>query len=243
MRYWLARADAEPEQVPGDTVSVLPLFDDARGCEKFAQRVLAFRPGGSRERLQARDDEVLYVLAGAGTLAAGAAPVELAPGTGVFVAAGTPWSVTCSKPLELLSVLVHDPEPAVGSGCGTVDLARAGRRSATAARQFTLGVTPAVGCASVTQFIGFIPPGRAPDHFHRYDEVLYVLAGRGVLHVGEEEAPLHPGACVHLPARLVHSLENLGDAELSLLGVFRPAGSPAEAYHPDGTPAAYPEEG
>jgi mannose-6-phosphate isomerase-like protein (cupin superfamily) len=64
-----------------------------------------------------------------------------------------------------------------------------------------------------------------------------------VLHVGGEEAPLHPGACVHLPARVVHSLENLGDSELSLLGVFRPAGSPAEAYYPDGTPAAYPDEG
>jgi len=31
----------------------------------------------------------------------------------------------------------------------------------------------------VTQFIGFIPPGRAPDHFHRYDEVIYILAGEG----------------------------------------------------------------
>ena len=42
--------------------------------------------------------------------------------------------------------------------------------------------------------------------------------------------------------RLVHSLENTGDRELELLGVFRPSGSPAEAYYPDGTPAAYPEE-
>jgi mannose-6-phosphate isomerase-like protein (cupin superfamily) len=242
MRYWLTRAEAEPERVPDDTVSVLPLFDDARGSEKLAQRVLAFGPGASRERLQARDDEVLYVLAGSGTLAAGADRVGLAAGTGVFVAAGTPWSVTDAEQLELLSVLVHDPEPA-GARVRAVDLAAEGRLSATAARQFTLGVTPAVGCASVTQFIGFIPPGRAPDHFHRYDEVIYVLAGRGALHVGAEEAPLDPGTCVHLPARLVHSLENLGDAELSLLGVFRPGGSPAEAYYPDGTPAAAPGEG
>ena len=45
-----------------------------------------------------------------------------------------------------------------------------------------------------------------------------------------------------LPATLVHSLENTGDRELELLGVFRPSGSPAEAYYPDGTPAVYPEE-
>jgi hypothetical protein len=29
---------------------------------------------------------------------------------------------------------------------------------------------------------------------------------------------------------------------MQLLGVFRPAGSPAEAYYPDGTLATYPEE-
>ena len=138
-------------------------------------------------------------------------------------------------------MLVRDPD-AGAAAYGLVDLAAAGRERATAARQFTLGVTPAAGCASVTQFLGFVPPGRAPDHFHRYDEVIYILAGSGTLHIGGEQAPLHPGACVHLPARTVHSLANDGDRELELLGVFRPAGSPAAAYYPDGTPAAYPEE-
>ena len=140
-----------------------------------------------------------------------------------------------------LSVLVNEPEPVPGGTHALVDLAKEGRGQATANRQFTLGVTPAVGCRSVTQFIGFVPPGRAPDHFHRYDEVLYVLAGAGVLHIEGESAPFRRGTAVHLPARLVHSLENTGEDELQLLGVFRPAGSPAEAYYPDGTPAAYPE--
>ncbi len=62
------------------------------------------------------------------------------------------------------------------------------------------------------------------------------------IHIGGEQAPLAPGVAVHLPSRLVHCLENTGAGELQLLGVFRPAGSPAEAYYPDGTPAAYPEE-
>ena len=48
-----------------------------------------------------------------------------------------------------------------------------------------------------------------------------------------ETAPIR----THLPARLVHCLANTGDSELRLLAVFRPAGSPAEAYYPDGTPA------
>ena len=105
-----------------------------------------------------------------------------------------------------------------------------------------LGVSPESGCPSVTQFVGFVPPGRAPDHYHRYDEVIYILEGRGVLHIGGEEAPLGPGDSVHLPATVVHSIENAGRSELRLLGVFRPGGSPAEAYYPDGTPAVYPEE-
>jgi mannose-6-phosphate isomerase-like protein (cupin superfamily) len=242
VRYQLTRTDAVPEPVPGDTVTVLSLFDDARGCEKFAQRVLEFGPGRSRDRGGAGDDEVLYVLQGSGTVAVGAESLPLAPGTGVFLGAGTTWSVETGAGVELVSVVVHDPEISGAGRHSLVDLEAAGRRSATASRQFVLGVTPETGCPSVTQFIGFVPPGRAPDHFHRYDEVIYVLEGRGVLHIGGEEAPFGPGACVHLPARLVHSLENAGDSELRLLGVFRPGGSPAEAYYPDGTPAAYPED-
>ncbi len=240
MRYRMTRVDVEAEPVPGDTVSVLPLFDDARDCRKFAQRILQFEPGPSRTRVESHEDEVLYVLEGTGTLLAGDARLPVRAGVGLFVRRGVPWSVEGDGLIELVSVLVREPERAEAEH-GLVDLAAEGRRSATAARQFTLGVTPETGCVSVTQFIGFVPPGRAPDHFHRYDEVIYVLEGEGTLHVGGEEAPLGPGACVHLPARLVHCLENTGDRELRLLGVFRPAGSPAEAYYPDGTPAAYPD--
>jgi len=241
VEYCIAETSRGAQQLAGDVLTVRPLFDDANGCEKLAQRLLHFSAGRSRARLDAAADEVLYVLQGTGTGVLDGAPVPLAPGTGVFVAAGTSWSVEAAGSLDLLSVLVDDPVPAAAP-CGVVDLAREVRRDATAARQFVLGVTLEAGCASATQFIGFIPPGRAPDHFHLYDEVLYVLAGEGSLHIGGDVASLGPGSCVHLPARLVHSLENAGSDELRVLGVFRPAGSPAEAYYPDGTPAPVPEE-
>ena len=156
---------------------------------------------------------MLYVLDGARDGAVGGeAPLDR-PGVGVFVARGTRLvGRGRRRRSSSLSVLVHDPEPVADGAHAVVDLAaRGARASATAARQFMLGVTPDVGCTSVTQFIGFVPPGRAPDHFHRYDEVLYVLEGEGTLHIDGEEAPLAPGACVHLPARLVHCLENTGD--------------------------------
>jgi mannose-6-phosphate isomerase-like protein (cupin superfamily) len=191
-------------------------------------------------RVDASNDEVLYVLGGTATATIDGDDRSIAPGVGVFISRGTHWSLEAAGGLELVSVLVRDPEPLPQGAHAVVDLGSGERGRATAARQFTLGVTAMVGCASATQFVGYVPPGRAPDHFHRYDEVLYVLAGRGVLHAGGEQAPFSRGSCIHLPARLVHTLENTGEEELQLLGVFRPAGSPAEAYYPDGTPAADP---
>jgi quercetin dioxygenase-like cupin family protein len=225
MRYAMHESDAADGR----------LFDPARGCPFFTQRTVS-RTGAIEA---GRDDEVLYVLEGRGTARIDGDEHELVPGTALFVARETPWRVEGS--VRGVSVLVHDAERSPVSHA-VVDLDEAAAGTATAGRQFLLGVTPDTGCASVTQFIGLVPPGRAPDHFHTYDEVIYVLDGQGTLFIGGEQAELRPGSCIHLPARLVHCLANTGDSELRLLGVFRPAGSPAEAYYPDGTPAVRPEE-
>lgn len=81
-----------------------------------------------------------------------------------------------------------------------------------------------------TQFVGSIPPGRAPDHFHLYEEVLYILSGEGIMHAGSKSAPVGPGSRIYLPRRQRHCVENTGTGELRLLGVFYPAGSPAVRY-------------
>jgi len=57
------------------------------------------------------------------------------------------------------------------------------------------------------------------------------------MHMNDEQAPLRAGSCIHLPARRIHTLENSGPGVMRVLGVFRPAGSPAAAFYPDGTPA------
>lgn len=82
-----------------------------------------------------------------------------------------------------------------------------------------------------TMFVGSIPPGRAPDHFHLYEEVLCILDGSGIMHkAGEADAPIARGSCIFLPRTLRHCVENTGSGELRLLGVFYPAGSPAVRY-------------
>ena len=206
-------------------------------CREFEQRVLRFdSTAPAEERLDGDRDEVLYVLGGSGEATVGGETHGLEPGTGIFVARGTAWRVDSSAGLRFLSVLVADPLPAAAA---RAVIAAGERGSATAGREFELLARPELGCPSVTQFVGHIPAGRAPDHFHRYDEVVYVLDGEGALHIGGESAPLGPGTAIHLPARLVHCLENFGPGEMRVLGVFRPAGSPAEAYYPGGAAAVY----
>jgi uncharacterized cupin superfamily protein len=209
------------------------LFDADRGCTLFTQRIVTL--SGTIEAPTA--DEVLYVLEDVGTARIAGHEHSLQPGTALFVTRGTAWEI--DGEVRAVSVLVHDAEPSAVSHA-VVDLNAVETGAATAGRQFLLGVTPESGCAAVTQFIGLVPPGRAPDHFHPYDEVIYVLEGEGTLFIGGEESELRPGSCVHLPARLVHCLANTGETELRLLGVFRPAGSPAEAYYPDGRLAVLP---
>lgn len=219
-------------QAPEGDGPITPLIS----VPEFRQRLLHFGESGEERRDDERD-EVLYVLEGSAIARVGGEAEPLEPGTGMFVARGTPWRVESAEGLLLLSVLVEEPLPATASHAV---IASGARGAATAGREFTLLSHPENGCESVTQFVGYIPVGRAPDHYHRYDEVVYVLAGEGAFHTEGESEPLRAGSCVHLPARLVHCLENVGPDEMRVLGVFRPAGSPAEAYYPDDSPAVVP---
>jgi mannose-6-phosphate isomerase-like protein (cupin superfamily) len=180
-------------------------------------------------------DELVFVLSGTGNAVIAGDERALRPGISLSIPAGTSW--TASGDARAISVLVHDPDPS--DGPAVVDCDEVEKGTATAGRQFVLGAP----CASATQFIGLIPAGRAPDHFHYYDEVIYVLEGEGYLDVSGEQAPIRPGTCIHLPKTLVHSLANTGKGDMRVLGVFRPAGSPAEAYYPDGTAAVVPTAG
>jgi mannose-6-phosphate isomerase-like protein (cupin superfamily) len=97
----------------------------------------------------------------------------------------------------------------------------------TGDRRFRVVFGPGRGCAEATQFVGEIPPGRAPVHSHTYDELVLILAGEGVAHVDGTDHPLATGTCVHLSPGQQHCLENTGHATLVVLGVFHPGGSPA----------------
>jgi mannose-6-phosphate isomerase-like protein (cupin superfamily) len=96
-------------------------------------------------------------------------------------------------------------------------------------RHFRLLVGPAHGCQSATQFVGYVPPGRAKMHNHPYDEVALIVEGTGVLHWHDGGSePVERGSCISFPRLVFHSLENVGDRPIRIMGVFTPAGSPAD---------------
>jgi len=227
--YVLAPDELDEQQAEGDTASVRRAFDASRGSEILEQRIVHYAPGRSRPVETGDRIAVLYVVSGLGDIyVAGAAhPVEAA--TGVYVAAGESYEVENPGPDELVLVLVTAPSTANGSPAERRAVREADQPTLTASgdREFRYLVTDEVGCHDVTQFRGDIAPGRAPDHSHVYDEVIYVLEGEGALYTEGEDAPVSAGSCIHLPAYLLHSLENSGDSTMRIVAVFHPAGDPA----------------
>ncbi len=214
----------------GDTAETRVTIDASCGCERLEQRVIRFAPGRSAQRTLAAQHEVMYVRSGAGAIEIDGRVHGLEPGAGVYVAPGERYEIENPGPAELVVVSVVAPQAdgrRVAGERRVVRYADQPSLPATAGREFRYLVNQDVGCPDVTQFVGIIPPGRAPMHSHTYDEVVYVVEGEGVLHLGGEETQIAVGSCIHLPPLLEHCLENTGPTPMCVLGVFHPSGDPA----------------
>jgi mannose-6-phosphate isomerase-like protein (cupin superfamily) len=207
--------------------------------------VIECAPSGRIARATGEAEEVLFVLEGFGGLALAGDRYGLEPETGAYLAPGEQYELhnEGSEPMRMVSVRIPDPAPPEAAREAERAVVRRltdqEAQDATTSRSFRIVADPATGLRSATHFVGYIPTERSPDHFHTYDEVIYILEGEGALHIGGSRTPVVAGSCIELPARTVHCLENTGADVMRLVAVFRPAGSPAAAYYPDGTPA-YP---
>jgi mannose-6-phosphate isomerase-like protein (cupin superfamily) len=228
--YVVSERDVPPRREAEDTASTRVTIDASVGCERLEQRVLRFATGRSLPRQLRGAQELLYVASGSGTLRVGDSEHPLEPDTGAFVADGETWAVDNPGPDELVVVSVRAPS---ANGWQperrkvTVRYADQPALPASPGREFRYLVNQDAGCLDVTQFVGVIPPGRAALHSHTYDEVVYVVEGEGVLHIGGRSTPIATGSCLHLPPLVMHSLENVGTAPMRVLGVFHPSGDPA----------------
>ena len=211
------------------------------GSPWLEQSLLECPPGGSARRATGEVEEVLFVLAGRGALRVAGNAHTLEPEAGAYVGPGREYELTAGtgEALQIVSVRIPDPAPDAGGAEVVRRLSEQDAEGATSGREFRVIADPTTGLKSATHFVGYIPRTRAPEHFHTYDEVIYVLDGEGRFHAEGRSTPLRPGSCIALPARTVHCLENTGADAMRVVAAFRPAGSPAAAYYPDGTPA-YP---
>ena len=184
------------------------------------QRVLR----GERLQLVPGDaSEILFVAAGDGVLRVDGEEHPLEPETGAFVGPlETAEAEATAGELEL--VVVRGPGAEL-AGRRVVRYREEEARDAGIGREFRL----LVESSQATQFIGVIPPGRAKMHNHPYDELAWLVEGEGVLHWHEgESVPVARGSRIFFPRLVFHSLENTGDAPMRIMGVFHPAGSPAD---------------
>lgn len=228
------------------TLRVWHQVDRGCGAQAISLRVMEFAQGLSQAIRNPYCDEVLYALEGRGVIFIDGLAYETEPETGIYIKPDATFAVDNPNASPMVFISSRCPEPAsqpepanaltVPAGDmaapGVAPIVRLSDRKAlpTADRWYRVLVDDEIGSPQVTQFIGSIPPGRAPDHFHLYEEVLFILRGQGRMWAGSTNTLIAAGSCIYLPKGQLHCVENTGDGELRLLGVFYPAGSPAVRY-------------
>ena len=211
------------ELVPAIDSSALSLVD------------LRVSPGSELKIGDPDCDSLLYTTAGSGSLTLDGDMHRLAAGAAALVLAGEEARLR-SEDSELAVICAAvgpeaDRHAPLGHREVVVWLDAAGSEKASGARSFQILFGPHNASTRATLFAGFIPPGRAPWHYHLYDEIVWVPAGPGRLHTGETTDELGAGSAFRLRPRQVHIVENLSTIdEMTIIGIFTPAGSPSAAY-------------
>jgi quercetin dioxygenase-like cupin family protein len=180
-------------------------------------------------------DLLLFVFDGGGALTIARAVHDLPAGSAVLVLAGEEASLDAGP--SGLAALCATVGPAVdrhaplGKRETVVRASEAATGRATGSRSFEILLGPHNGSTRATLFVGHLPPGKAPWHYHLYDEIVWIPEGPGRLHLEGSVEELDAGAVFRLHPREMHIVENASeDGEMRLLGIFTPAGSPSAAY-------------
>ena len=248
----------EGAPVVNGTLRVWNRIGRATGAQAISLRVMEFAPGLSPAIQNEDCDEILYVERGHParlsepsertpfvTITIDGDPFEIGPSTGIYIRPNQTFAIDNPGPDSIVMIGAQCPDPDraprfVELSVASPDSPRSDqppivrladqRAQPTGDRWYRVLVDEKVGSEQVTQFVGSIPPGRAPDHFHQYEEVLFILKGVGRMWAGETNTPIGLGSCIYLRKGQVHCVENTGPGELRLLGVFYPAGSPSVRY-------------
>jgi quercetin dioxygenase-like cupin family protein len=225
------------ELAPG--VATSAVLGPHRGSPLTLTQVQIDPGAASRLTSPQHSDDVhllVYVLSGAGTLHRdGEPPLRLRAGSAFLREPGdSPATIVAGDQVTTVAVFGAGPTADLHAPLGPRDpvaeLNLDDAAAATGSRSFQVLLGPDNGCCRATMFVGVVPPGAAPWHFHNYDEIICVLRGDGVYHQGSGPQPTRPGSVVRIPPRTVHINENRAADEMHVLGVFTPAGSPSAAF-------------
>lgn len=84
-------------------------------------------------------------------------------------------------------------------------------------------IAPGEGRLLSANLVTVAPQGVTRKHQHEWEQVNYILSGRGTLLTGDgEERQVSAGMLIHIPADELHWFENNSEESLVLLGVLGP---------------------
>jgi mannose-6-phosphate isomerase-like protein (cupin superfamily) len=222
------------------------VISQKNGAQRITQTVSDYAPGLSPPVVNPRAEEVLYVVSGEGQCRVDGFEYVLTAGAAMFIPPGAVYNI--ENPGTATLRLVHsccpeDPQRHViegplpsASGEPPRLLVHENLREDIRAGQdrlFRYLVYTDLGCKQITQFAGWIPPSKAPVHYHAYEEGIFILEGHGIVHTDDESCEFAAGSSIYFPIGVRHCVENPGTSTIKLLGAFYPSGSPGEAYEPD----------
>ncbi len=212
------------------------------GTKMLSQFYLELNRGNSGNISFAHSEVVLYITAGNAMVNIAGREFHAKEGSGVHIRSGETFSLQNDSGLTLCLTATVCPAiegflimDSVGHGfddqyANRVVDAGQSERQVSGDRYYRLLVGPRTNSEKVTQFIGMIPQSKAPEHFHLYEETIYILSGAGHMWAGDSHTPVRGGSMIFLPAKLRHCLECTDPAGMLLVGSFYPAGSPAVNY-------------
>jgi len=207
---------------------------------ELALETLHIGAGEAREVGDAGHDVLLFAFAGDASLSGDALVVGsaalLLEGEQATLGAGADGISLVRVTLGAATDL-HAP---MGPRERIVEIAHVEPGKATGSRSFQVLFGPHNGCTHATMFVGYVPPGKAPWHYHLYDEIVWIWRGPGRYHLADGVEEIDNGSAFRITPREVHIVENTSsDRELAILGIFTPAGSPSAAYLMPDVSASY----
>jgi quercetin dioxygenase-like cupin family protein len=204
------------------------------------------------------NDRYLYILDGEGEFSfadhnnplkeISVKEVSVKEGSAAMMLAGESGKLSTTSALSVVVIYVPGPAtPWAKRLAKDVDIAKrvvltrlgaADKQAASSDREFEVLFDKNQASRGATMFVGFIPTSGAPEHYHLYDEICMIVNGNGGLQTGDHPLQeLKKGSAFHVAPRYLHAIHNPHPADVWILGVFRPEGSPSAAYYPDGRSA------